>query len=123
MFMLGSSALATEFDGAWELMSGEYMDHQKKLVQYQALKLKSLKVIADGHFSFISQSNDKFWAAGAGEFLFTETEYIETPFYTSYEMKAGTEYRFNYKLEGEFWYNERWQNGTRVEYEVWRRVE
>ena len=122
LFFVGQ-AWSTSLDGTWELRSGEYINDKNELVKYEQLKMKSMKVISGDHFSFISRSNNKFWAAGAGEVEYTDTEYIEVPTYTSYQIKPGTKYTFNYKREGDFWYNERWQDGVRIEYKVWRRIE
>jgi len=117
-----AQAWAKNFDGAWELHSGEYVNEQNELVKYEQLEMKSMKVISGDHFSFISHARGEFWASGGGEIEYTDNEYIEVPLYTSYQIKPGTQYTFSYKREGDFWYNERWLDGVRVEYEVWKRI-
>jgi hypothetical protein len=113
---------ANQFIGSWQLVSGEYVDHNNKLVNYSDLKLSSLKVISSSHFSFVTKADEKFWSAGAGRYQFTDTLYIEMPASTSYELEPNAQYQFTYKIEGDTWHNERWKNDIRVEYEVWQRV-
>lgn len=124
IFLLSFSANAEEniFSGTWELVSGEYIDHESNLVSYEKLKLRSLKVISETHFSFITMSGDKFWASGSGTFKYTNGEYIESPLYTSYDSPKGKQYVFKYRLDGETWFSSRWENEKRVEYEVWQRL-
>ena len=124
IFLLSFSANAKEniFSGTWELVSGEYIDHESNLVSYEKLKLHSLKVISETHFSFITMSGNKFWASGSGTFKYTNGEYIESPLYTSYDSPKGKQYVFKYRLDGETWFSSRWENEKRVEYEVWQRV-
>lgn len=110
------------FSGTWELISGEYINHEGKLVNYEKLNLHSLKVISETHFSFVTMSGDKFWSSGSGTYTYNSVEYIETPLYTSYNFPKGKQYVFKYKLEGETWFSSRWENEKRVEYEVWKRV-
>lgn len=117
-----ANAFASDFDGVWELVSGEYVDGSGTLVDYQSMDMKSIKLLHDGHYQFISMSGDKFWASGAGSYHVDGAHYVETPRYVSYPMAQGTVYQFRFRLDGEHWHNERWQDGRRVEYEVWRRL-
>ncbi|QGX39479.1 hypothetical protein [Permianibacter aggregans] len=114
-------ANANDFNGVWELVSGEYVDGSGKLVDYQTLGMKSVKLLADGHYQFISMAGDKFWAAGAGTYQVEGERYVETPRFVSYPMETATVYAFRFRRDGELWCNERWQDGRRVEYEVWRK--
>lgn len=124
IFLLSFSVNAKEnlFSGTWKLISGEYIDHKGNLVSYEKLNLHSLKVISKTHFSFITMSGNKFWSSGSGTFTYTNGEYIESPLYTSYNSPKGKKYVFKYRLDGETWFNSRWENEKRVEYEVWQRV-
>jgi hypothetical protein len=67
-------------------------------------------------------SGDKFWSSGAGSYRVSESQYIETAIHTSYGAPAGKEYTFQFRIEYGVWYSSRWDNGKRVEYEVWRKV-
>ncbi|MDO6447271.1 hypothetical protein Q4493_15990 [Colwellia sp. 1_MG-2023] len=110
------------FSGTWTLVSGEYIDHEGNLINYETLNLKSLKVINETHFSFVSMSGDKFWSSGAGTFTLTDNEYIESPTYTSFNSPKGKKYVFKYRIEGDKWFSSRWENDKRVEYEVWQKL-
>lgn len=124
IFILSFSVSAKEnlFSGTWKLISGEYIDHEGNLVRYEKLNLHSIKVISETHFSFVTMSGDKFWSSGSGTFNYTNSEYIESPLYTSYNSPKGKQYVFKYKIDGETWFSSRWENEKRVEYEVWQRI-
>ena len=103
--------LASPFMGAWQLVSGEYVGEDGKLAQYKDMKLKSMKVLTDKHFSFISMKGDEFWASGGGTYIFDKEKYTEIPVHTSYEVELGIRYTFKYRLEGDKWFNSRWEGG------------
>ncbi len=111
-----------QFSGTWELVSGEYVDHEGKLVRYEDLNLHSLKVLTESHFSFVTMSGDKFWSSGVGRFEVTKTQYTESPIHTSFNSPKGKQYVFTYKKQGDTWLNSRWEDGKRVEHEVWRKI-
>lgn len=121
-FTFSLKAAENEFNGSWELISGEYLNDDGILIQYKDLKIKSIKVISGRHFSFVSMSGNKFWSSGAGSYRFTESEYIESPIHTSYGVTLGKEYAFTYKVENDIWYNSRWNKGKRVEFEIWNKL-
>lgn len=121
-FSFSVNAVENEFKGSWQLLSGEYLNNEGKLIQYEDLEISSIKIISGTHFSFVSMSGNKFWSAGAGRYRFTESEYIESPIHTSYGVTVGKEYVFTYKVENNIWYNSRWNKGKRVEYEVWQKL-
>ncbi|AWB66080.1 hypothetical protein C2869_06330 [Saccharobesus litoralis] len=123
IFILSANAFANPFSGTWKLVAGEYINHEGVLVNYQDLNLSSIKVITNRYFSFVSMSGDKFWSSGTGKFSYTNDEYIEVPIYTSYKTASGKTYTFSYQLLGDIWHNARWENGLRVEYETWQRIE
>lgn len=113
---------ASPFTGTWQLVDGEYLDQYGKTLQYADMQMQSLKVLDEEHFSFTSMANGKFWSSGVGGYRYDDNVYVETPRYTSYEVPAGKSYQFRYRLQGDHWVNERWENGQRVEREVWQRV-
>ena len=93
------------------------------VVNYASRKLAGTKVLADGHFAFTTTTSDgKFWAGGAGTYAGDAARYVETPLMASYPLENGGSYEFRCTLQGDVWTLERWQNGRRVEREVWQRV-
>lgn len=123
LLFLARASFATELTGAWELESGEYINEQGQLINYNAVDFHSLKVLSATHFSFTSVRGDKFWASGSGTYELSKGKYKEVLKYNSFGQSQGAEFVFDSKVEGDFWYNSRWEGETRVEYEVWRRVE
>jgi hypothetical protein len=116
-------ALATSpLDGAWRLESGRYVDADGQEKDYGSLNLQGTKLLVDGHFSFTTAQDGRFWAGGSGTFTADAETYVETPGVASYPVVAGGSYRFRYTLEGDRWTLERYEDGKRVEREVWRRV-
>ncbi|KRG69100.1 hypothetical protein [Pseudoxanthomonas dokdonensis] len=113
---------ASPFAGTWQLVDGEYLDEHGQTIRYRDVGMQSLKVLDEANFSFTSMANGKFWSAGAGQYHHHDKVYIETPRYTSYDVPAGQRYEFRYQLQGDRWTNERWEQGRRVEREVWQRV-
>ncbi|NVK24827.1 MAG: hypothetical protein HWE10_07850 [Gammaproteobacteria bacterium] len=61
-------------------------------------------------------------ASGTGTYQVENGEYKETLQFNSFGQPHGTEFIFKTKIDGDYWYNSRWHDGKRVEYEVWRRV-
>lgn len=59
---LSHLAISSELVGAWELVSGEYVNKKNELVGYQSFELKALKVLSVDHFSFTSEKSGEFWA-------------------------------------------------------------
>lgn len=115
-------AFGNDFEGVWILVKGEYINHNNKLVDYSELNLKSQKIIHGNHFSFVTMTGDKFWSSGAGLFEFDDNEYRETPTLNSFSSPKDKQYVFQYKIVDNKWYNSRYENGKRVEFEVWQRL-
>jgi len=108
--------------GAWELISGSYIGDDNVEIDYQKEGIKSLKVLANGKYSFITTLKGTFFAAGGGDYIAQNGLYLEKPALASHSDMLGKQFEFQYQLEGETWTNSRWQNGKRVEYEVWKRI-
>jgi hypothetical protein len=104
------------------MVSGEYFNENGEAVAYSAHKLASIKLITASHYSFVTVSDVKLWAAGTGTYELTPKYYIETVIHTSYGAPKGKRYTFKYKLEDDFWYHTRMEDGERKEYEVWRKI-
>ncbi|WP_051687386.1 hypothetical protein [Microbulbifer sp. HZ11] len=121
--LISSFASADSLTGAWELVSGNYVDNKGTLLDYQDLDFKALKIISDRHFSFTSMKGGEFWASGTGTYEVADGKYTETLYFNSFGEQSGAKFVFTTRVEDEYWYNERWKDGERVEYEVWRRVE
>lgn len=109
-------------DGAWRLRDGAQRDEQGRMVPYAPLKLQATKVLADGHFSFTTLADGRFWAAGAGTYELASDRYVERPVLASYPLPADGRFEFRYTLEGDVWTLERFEKGERVEREVWERA-
>lgn len=120
--LAGPTAASSPLDGAWRLASGSFVDEQGQEKDYGSLKLQGTKLLADGHFSFTTSQDGRFWAGGSGTFTADADTYVETPRMASYPVTEGGSYRFRYTLEGDTWTLERHEDGKRVEREVWRRV-
>jgi hypothetical protein len=118
----GQTLAASPLDGAWRLESGSHVDAEGQEKDYGSLKLQGTKLLVDGHFSFTTTQDGRFWAGGSGSFTADKGDYVETPRMASYPVVEGGSYRFRYTLEGDTWTLERYEDGKRVEREVWRRV-
>jgi len=122
---LAGAAIAADvsrLQGAWRLQAGEFIDGDGAVVDYASRTLAGTKVLADGHFAFTTTSDGAFWAGGSGTYDGDAARYVETPLMASYPLESGGSYEFRYTLEGDTWTLERWQDGRRVEREVWQRV-
>jgi len=108
--------------GAWELVSGFYVGENGTTANYEQATVKSIKVLSDKKFSFVTSSNGSFYAAGAGDYSIENDLYTESPSLASEPAMIGQRYTFQFKLEAGTWTNSRWQAGVLVESEVWRRV-
>lgn len=108
--------------GAWELISGSYVGEDQAVIDYETAGIKSLKVLSETKFSFTTSAKGIFYAAGSGDYLAENGRYVEMPLLASHSEMLGQRYEFEYQLDGDIWTNSRWQEGVRVEYEVWKRV-
>ena len=114
---------ATELNGSWQLVEGEYLDADGKMVSYQDVGMSAQKVLSEQHFSFTSMRGGKFWAAGSGSYSTKAGQYTETLALNSFGEAKGAQFSFRYKVENGVWTNSRWKEGKRVEYEVWRKLD
>lgn len=121
-FVLALPCFGNPFHGTWELVSGEYKNEKGETKTHIDMQFKSIKVITENHFSFVTMTGDKFWASGAGKYRYTEKDYAENPVYNSFHSPAEAEYVFQYEMKKGQWHNTRIENGEVVEYEVWRKV-
>jgi hypothetical protein len=108
--------------GAWELVSGSYLGDDGVLVNCEAAGIKSLKVLSERKFSFVTSAKGTFYAAGSGDYSAEDGKYVETPRLASHETMIGQRFEFDFLLDGDVWTNTRWQDGVQVEHEVWKRV-
>lgn len=115
------SMQAHPLEGRWQLVSGQVNEEGQPL-DYAKAQMQGVKLISGNQFSFISHKDGKFYAAAAGQIVLDGQHYSEIPRYASYPPMIGQTYRFEFKLEGEFWHNERYQDGQLVERETWRRL-
>src|SRR5258706_12993730 len=104
------------FIGAWELVAGSWVNEDGSAITYEEAGLKSLKILSDHKFTFITSSKGSFYAAGGGEYLVENGAYTEIPSQASHSEMIGQHYKFNYQLEGDTWTNSRWKEDVRVEF-------
>lgn len=110
------------FVGAWELVAGSYVNDDQSVIDYAEAEVKSLKVLSENKFSFVTTSKGSFYAAGGGDYVVEGDAYTEIPALASHASMIGQRFTFQYQLEGDTWTNSRWKDGVRVEHEVWKRV-
>jgi len=115
------SLSAHPLEGSWQLLTGE-VNEQGQHIDYAKAQMQGVKIISGKQFSFISHKDGKFYAAAAGTIELDGQNYRETPQYASYAPMIGETYAFSYKVEGDLWHNERYQDGKLVERETWRRL-
>jgi hypothetical protein len=108
--------------GAWELVSGSYLGDDGVLIDYGAAGIKSLKVLSERKFSFVTTAKGAFYAAGGGDYTADSGKYVETPRLASHETLLGQRFEFDFLLDGDMWTNTRWRDGVQVEHEVWKRA-
>lgn len=121
--MNGPANLPNPFVGAWELVSGFYVGEGDAIIRYEDEEVKSLKVLSESRFSFVTSAKGEFYAAGGGEYMAGKGVYVELPALASHSAMIGQRYEFQYQLAGDTWTNTRWQAGVQVELEVWKRVQ
>jgi hypothetical protein len=121
--MISNAVPLNPFVGAWELMSGFYVGEDSRVINYDDAEMKSLKVLSESKFSFVTNIKGEFYAAGGGDYMAENDRYVEFPTLASDAAMLGQRYEFQYQLAGDTWTNTRWQGGERVELEVWKRVQ
>ena len=122
LFTLNHAVNASELEGAWQLVSGEYINENNERIDYLDSGMASIKVLAGNHFSFTSEKDGKFWASGTGTYEWVNGTYTEFLLFNSFGQAHGAQFKFSAKVEGNRWYNERWDGDKRVEYEIWQRI-
>lgn len=91
--------------GAWELHYAVYKDNQGKLVyEIKESSDRSIKILSQKHFSFITQAKDgKFSAAGAGTYSLDGDAYTEVVTYASLDRLMGKTYHFTCHMKEGVW--------------------
>lgn len=109
--------------GAWELAYAVYTDKEGKVVyEIKGDSDKSLKILSQNHFSFITQRKDKsFAAAGAGTWSVEDNQYTEVVSYASLDRLMNKTYEFNCQLKDGTWIHSGDEDGIHIE-EHWRRA-
>jgi hypothetical protein len=116
-----TTAAAHPLEGSWRLESGVIYQNGQA-TEYAAVRMKSIKVVAGNHFSFVSHKDNQFYAAAAGRVRIEQDQYIEVPEFASYPPLIGEKFQFKFQLQQDRWLNERYEAGQLVEREVWRRL-
>ncbi|WP_027468729.1 hypothetical protein [Deefgea rivuli] len=110
--------------GAWALVTGECQEESDgPMVDYEAVKYNSLKVLSETHFTFITHAGDAFSCCAGGVYSVEADRYVEQIQTTSSLHLLGREFAFQFCIEGDLWHNTRWENGVQVEHEIWRRLD
>lgn len=120
--MKNTDNTSNPFVGAWELVSGFYVGGDGSVTKYDEADLKSLKVLSEEKFSFVTLAAGAFYAAASGDYFIHNDVYSEIPTLASEPSMIGQRYAFQFKIEGDAWTNSRWREGVLVESEVWRKV-
>jgi hypothetical protein len=119
-----STTLACEsLEGAWELDYAVYKDQQGKIVQeIKGADEKSLKILSERHFSFITQGKDgKFVVAGAGTYSLEGNKYTEAVTYSSLDRLMGKKYQFTCQIKNGIWFHTGSEDHLLIE-ERWKRA-
>jgi hypothetical protein len=119
---MGGGIAARPLVGAWQLVSARYTAADGKVTEVSGDQVRSLKVLNDGRFSFVTVKADgTFIRAAAGRYAVDRNSYTETIDYTSVDNIRGKTYTFKWRVEGNTWYHSGELEGSRFE-EVWRRA-
>ena len=124
MISASSTAMACEsLQGAWELDYAVYKDQQGKVVhEIKGGAEKSLKILTERHFSFITQGKDgKFMVAGAGTYSLDGSKYTEFVTHTSLHRLMGKTYQFNCEIRSGVWIQTGSEDHLLIE-EHWKRA-
>ncbi|KPC52769.1 hypothetical protein [Amantichitinum ursilacus] len=114
---------ASDLNGAWRLLSGEFVEENGLVTHYDEAGVSSIKLLIDGHFSFTSSSTGGFYGCATGRYEVRDGgEYIESPLLAYNPSMLERQFAFKARLDGDTWINERWENGLRVELETWQRI-
>ena len=108
--------------GAWQFVSGRYTDADGKVTEASAPELRSLKVLNNSRFVYITTKKDgEFVRSAGGEYTIAGNAYAEKIDASSAEVMRGKTYSFEWRVEGDLWYHTGMKDGVRLE-EIWRRV-
>ncbi len=118
-YLPGSSVL----DGSWRLLELRQLALDGSLLAKQdASQLKAIKVIANQHFSMVSQSNDgEVPTAAAGRFAIDGSQYQEFPELSS-EAFTSQGQSYQWSLENGIWRQQKIA-GQQITELVWQLVE
>jgi hypothetical protein len=113
LFVSPAAFACESLEGAWELTYAIYKD--------QDGSMKSLKVLSQGHFSFITQEKGKFSVAGAGTWSVKGGDYTEVVTYASLDRNLGKTYKFQCAMKDGVWIHSGKEDHLLIE-EHWRRA-
>lgn len=119
---MAPAAAGTPLDGAWELVSATFSGPDRATSTVTPPQLRSLKVLNDGRFSFITVRQDGTVArSSAGRYSVSGNTYTETIDLSNSPPDVGTTFTFEFRIVGDEWHH-RGGAGDRRFDEVWRRV-
>ncbi|BCL75591.1 hypothetical protein JHS3_13270 [Jeongeupia sp. HS-3] len=122
--MTGNSKLTSDpaLTGSWVLKSARYTSADGTVQEFDAAKLRSIKLISGAHFSYITHLEDgSFYAAGAGTWRAEGGKYQELLTHTSTAAMLGRSYAFRYRVGEDYWHIDGDEDGMQIE-EIWQRA-
>ncbi len=122
MLICAQQAWSHPLEGSWQFVSGEYFTASGNF-KAKAPEITSTKVIAGGHFNYVTLKNDQFHYAAGGRYQIIDTQFVEYIDYGNIPTLLGKRLAFDFELVGDEWHHRLYEQGKLVEYEIWRRLE
>jgi hypothetical protein len=120
--MAPAAASGSPLDGAWELVSATFGGPDRATSTVTPPQIRSLKVLNDGHFSFITVRQDgSVVRSSAGRYSVSGNTYTETIDLSNAPGDVGTTFTFEFQVVGDEWHHRGGKADRRFD-EVWRRV-
>lgn len=99
-----SSADRPPIEGVWKLLTGTLIEKTDTIVTDYLKEKSFVKIIYDGHFSFLghdlNQGKDSsaFYSSGGGTYSFTDSSYTEQLVYCNARNWEGNAFKFSYHI-------------------------
>lgn len=117
------AAEPTSLQGSWTLKSAVYTKADGTVIKVSGEDLKSVKVLSNSHFSFVTANKDgSFSSALTGTYQLKGDSYHETPEAGSVATMLNKTYEFKAKFEGDLWLHSGMEDGMKIE-ELWQRLD
>ncbi len=99
-----SSADRPPIEGVWKLLTGTLIEKTDTIVTDYLKEKSFVKIIYDGHFSFLghdlNQGKDStaFYSSGGGTYSLTDSSYTEQLIYCNARNWEGNDFKFSYHI-------------------------